>query len=189
MERKTHTGRRLLGALAAVSLALGAAAASPAAAGEWGRGKYDTKRGHVAKHWNAPKWKAPKYGSHHYRHVPKHYGKKRYQPHRHRHHHFVYRDRHGHEAFAAIIGFGLGFATHAILDRDDRYVRERVTYVPYPETPPPVALSPDGRASCVMTREYQTTITVGGRERAAYGTACMQPDGSWLLGEPEAEPL
>ena len=30
-------------------------------------------------------------------------------------------------------------------------------------------------------REYQTTVTVGGREQSAYGTACQQPDGSWKV--------
>ena len=30
-------------------------------------------------------------------------------------------------------------------------------------------------------REYQTTITVGGRTEQAYGTACRQPDGSWKV--------
>ena len=30
-------------------------------------------------------------------------------------------------------------------------------------------------------REYQTTVTVGGRQEEAYGTACQQPDGSWKI--------
>jgi surface antigen len=30
-------------------------------------------------------------------------------------------------------------------------------------------------------REYQQTITVGGRTEQAYGTACRQPDGSWKV--------
>ena len=30
-------------------------------------------------------------------------------------------------------------------------------------------------------REYQQTVTVGGEEQSAYGTACRQPDGSWEL--------
>src|SRR5262249_44588824 len=30
-------------------------------------------------------------------------------------------------------------------------------------------------------REYQTTVTVGGRRESAYGRACMQPDGSWQI--------
>ncbi len=33
-------------------------------------------------------------------------------------------------------------------------------------------------------REYQQTVTVGGRTETAYGTACRQPDGSWRIGEP-----
>lgn len=28
-------------------------------------------------------------------------------------------------------------------------------------------------------REYQQTVTVGGKNQSAYGTACRQPDGSW----------
>jgi len=30
-------------------------------------------------------------------------------------------------------------------------------------------------------REYYQTITVGGQPQQAYGTACRQPDGSWLI--------
>ena len=30
-------------------------------------------------------------------------------------------------------------------------------------------------------REYQQTVTVGGRTERAYGTACRQPDGSWEI--------
>ncbi len=30
-------------------------------------------------------------------------------------------------------------------------------------------------------REYQQTVTVGGRTENAYGTACRQPDGSWQV--------
>lgn len=30
-------------------------------------------------------------------------------------------------------------------------------------------------------REYQTTVTVGGKVRQAYGTACRQPDGTWKI--------
>lgn len=30
-------------------------------------------------------------------------------------------------------------------------------------------------------REYQTHVTVGGKEQEAYGTACRQPDGSWKI--------
>ncbi len=30
-------------------------------------------------------------------------------------------------------------------------------------------------------REYQTTVTVGGKTEEAYGNACRQPDGSWKI--------
>jgi surface antigen len=30
-------------------------------------------------------------------------------------------------------------------------------------------------------REYQTTVTVGGKQEQAYGTACRQQDGSWKV--------
>lgn len=30
-------------------------------------------------------------------------------------------------------------------------------------------------------REYNQNVTVGGRTQASYGTACMQPDGSWKV--------
>lgn len=30
-------------------------------------------------------------------------------------------------------------------------------------------------------REYQTKVTIGGREQRAYGTTCQQPDGSWQV--------
>ena len=30
-------------------------------------------------------------------------------------------------------------------------------------------------------REYQQTVTIGGKQHQAYGTACRQPDGSWKI--------
>lgn len=40
----------------------------------------------------------------------------------------------------------------------------------------------DGRtADGALCREYQQTITVGGRTERAYGTACKQADGSWKI--------
>ena len=40
----------------------------------------------------------------------------------------------------------------------------------------------DGKdASGNQCREYRTTVTVGGKQEEAYGTACRQPDGSWRV--------
>ncbi len=45
-----------------------------------------------------------------------------------------------------------------------------------------VSVLRDGRSSDGQyCREYQQTVTVGGRSEQAYGTACMQPDGSWRI--------
>ncbi len=41
---------------------------------------------------------------------------------------------------------------------------------------------------CLQTREYQTRITVGGRSREAYGTACLTSGGQWLQGPPMIDP-
>ena len=42
--------------------------------------------------------------------------------------------------------------------------------------------------SCLMIREYQTQVVVGGRVAVAYGDACLQADGSWRLGPPKIPP-
>jgi surface antigen len=39
----------------------------------------------------------------------------------------------------------------------------------------------EGRAGDEYCREYEQTITVGGREKRGYGQACRQPDGSWRI--------
>ena len=40
----------------------------------------------------------------------------------------------------------------------------------------------DGTSSTgAYCREFQQTVTVGGRTENAYGTACRQPDGSWKI--------
>jgi surface antigen len=44
-------------------------------------------------------------------------------------------------------------------------------------TPTREGTSADGK----QCREYQTTVTVGGKTEQAYGTACRQPDGSWKV--------
>jgi len=40
----------------------------------------------------------------------------------------------------------------------------------------------DGTTSTgAYCREFQQTVTVGGKTEEAYGTACRQPDGSWQI--------
>ena len=68
-----------------------------------------------------------------------------------------------------------GYATdHAYLPAPAPYARSRTvtTYtVPAPQAP----------TSCLQTREYQTEITIGDEVVPAYGTACLQADGSWQV--------
>jgi len=122
-------------------------------------------------------------------------------------------------AEAAIIGVGAGLATLAIVNSQRAaqpqtvIVRESTVLAPgsarsYPEPPFNPSLPPAGQpttvqpgfaqqgfnqqggaASCLQVREYQTTITIGGVERDAYGSACLQPDGSWLQGPPIVAPF
>ena len=42
----------------------------------------------------------------------------------------------------------------------------------------PVRTYQDNRGYC---REYSQEIVIGGKQQAAYGTACRQPDGSWQI--------
>ena len=50
---------------------------------------------------------------------------------------------------------------------------------PYPAAP----YSTGGSTStCLQEREYQMKVIVGGKAADAYGTACLQPDGSWYRG-------
>jgi surface antigen len=46
---------------------------------------------------------------------------------------------------------------------------------------------PDEGGDCLQLREYQTTVIIGGRERPAYGMACLKADGSWMQGPATVE--
>lgn len=39
-----------------------------------------------------------------------------------------------------------------------------------------------GDGTCLQEREYTNKVIVGGKTVDAYGTACLQPDGSWRYG-------
>jgi surface antigen len=93
----------------------------------------------------------------------------------------------------ALIGQGVGQS----LDRADQLMMERNAQYALESTRTNVATTwrnPDtgnyGAITPVETyrtsqgqycREYTQTVVVGGQARQAYGTACRQPDGSWLI--------
>lgn len=92
----------------------------------------------------------------------------------------------------AVLGSELGrsldkadmvYASRASQDAHDVPVGETVNWN-NPESGNSGAITPvrDGYSSVGRyCREYQQTITVGGRNETAYGTACQQPDGSWEI--------
>lgn len=49
---------------------------------------------------------------------------------------------------------------------------------PVPPRAVPVAVAAPPPQSC---REFNTSVMVGGAPQRAYGTACLQPDGSWRI--------
>ena len=61
--------------------------------------------------------------------------------------------------------------------------------VPPPNAPPPLGtVSPIRGPSRPECREFQQTITIGGTTQEAYGTTCLQPDGSWkVMGAPQSQ--
>jgi len=120
---------------------------------------------------------------------------------------------HGHHHDGALIGAAaiLGFSLLALeLSRRDAYYAQpaytyqtrtvyvappaRTVYVAPPAqtvyVAPPVAAPAQAQLppGCLMVREYQTRVVVGGREVDAYGDACLQPDGSWRQGAPKIVP-
>jgi hypothetical protein len=68
------------------------------------------------------------------------------------------------------------------------YYPPPVYYAPPPAIayaqPAPVAAqptSPPYTRNGQTCREYQSTAIIGGRPQPSYGTACLQPDGSWRI--------
>lgn len=99
-------------------------------------------------------------------------------------------------AAGALAGAYLGNQIGSSLDKADRSAMERAsqqaTAAPIGET---ISWrNPDSGNSGTVTptregttgsgdycREFQQSVTVGGKTEEAYGTACRQPDGSWKV--------
>lgn len=112
-----------------------------------------------------------------------------------RHGHWRGRGR-GDDLAYALLGFGVGALTVEALNDRPRRREPDVVYVPADpvrSVPAPARAAgyanPDfAGANCLQTREYQTVVVIGGLEREAYGTACLQQDGSWLRGPAQIPP-
>lgn len=99
-------------------------------------------------------------------------------------------------AAGTLLGAALGNSIGASLDRADMayYNKTSQKTLETATTGTTVAWkNPDSGNSGTITptrtfeqnstycREYQQTITVGGKTESGYGTACRQPDGSWKI--------
>jgi hypothetical protein len=82
-------------------------------------------------------------------------------------------------------GFGLPLGPPAYY-----YPPPPAYYYPPPAyyAPPPVANAPPaaqapayGQTQGQTCRQYQSTTTIDGRPQPTYGTACLQPDGTWQI--------
>lgn len=157
----------LLAAAISVSLAL------PGAAMADRRGHDD--RGHDRDRYS---------GHHRDRHVERHVERHVYRDYGDRHVHRVYRDRDGDDLLIGLVVGGiLGYAINSAQQSNIDYNR-------YPPSAQPNAYPATDSysysdSSCLQEREYTTTVRVGGRNVEAYGTACLQPDGSWKRGPAE----
>jgi surface antigen len=100
-------------------------------------------------------------------------------------------------AAGTIIGGLLGAGIGSVLDTNSQRAMNQTVQRSLESTPSGTASSwrnPDngnnGSVTPVRTfqnsqgsycREFQQTVTIGGREERSFGTACRQPDGSWRI--------
>ncbi|MFQ5355774.1 MAG: hypothetical protein ACE5DY_04660 [Mariprofundaceae bacterium] len=119
---------------------------------------------------------------------PAYHERRLHVPARHVYHH-QYHPR-AHARYNDGLGIGLGLAVGALFgyaiseSANQHYYEHRQTTVVVPSSTVRVVQPRyiTQRRSCLQTREYQTRIIIGGRGVEAYGTACLQADGSWKFG-------
>jgi hypothetical protein len=105
----------------------------------------------------------------HHRHLSYWHGPHGYPYHTHRHRHVLYR-----------------LPSHRYVPHS--HTRTLPAAAPQAAKRTLQAAPPPPARNCLMIREYQTVITIDGKQLDAYGDACMQPDGSWRRGPPKAVP-
>jgi hypothetical protein len=115
------------------------------------------------------------YGRHH---PYQRYGGHPYRKHHHKHN---YRRYDSDDDEKLLYGLLVGGLFGYVIGHNQQPAPAQGSY--YPPPPPPPQYSPrDHASSCLQEREYQMKVMVGGKEVDAYGTACLQPDGSWSRG-------
>jgi hypothetical protein len=75
-----------------------------------------------------------------------------------------------------------GLFGYVIGNAQQQYRYPGPSYAPPPQPRYQSYQSYEPASTCLQEREYQMRVIVGGKESQAYGTACLQPDGSWYRG-------
>jgi hypothetical protein len=100
--------------------------------------------------------------------------------HDHDHDHDWDRGRHHRHHRSVFVDLGFRFPGHR-----HYWAPPAVVYAPrrpvYVVPPPVVVQSPPAASSSGYCREFQSQVRVGNSVREGYGTACLQPDGSWRV--------
>ena len=143
-------------------------------------------------------------GKRHYK-EDRHHAKRHYKKHkRHygKHHDGYYNRHHGHRKYGHGYGGSYGYGSNYYYDDDDDHEKLLIGLVVggilgyalnesqqddgdfYDNSYAPAQTTSYNNGTCLQEREYQTTVLVGGRKVDAYGTACLQPDGSWKRSLP-----
>ena len=100
-------------------------------------------------------------------------------------------------ALGTLAGAAIGNSIGGSLDRADRAAMDRnrqVALESYPSGQSSTWYNPDtGNSGSIQPRpayedkagaycrEYQQTVSIGGKTEEAYGKACRQPDGTWKI--------
>jgi surface antigen len=100
-------------------------------------------------------------------------------------------------AAGVLLGGLVGGATGSLLDDQDKRAAAATTQKALNDQPSGTSTSwrnPDSGNSGSVTpvrtyqtatgqycREFEQTVTIGGKPQKSYGTACRQPDGSWQI--------
>jgi hypothetical protein len=93
------------------------------------------------------------------------------------------------ELWMGLLGGGiLGYGLSAYQNSNAAGQGSSPQAISAPTLPPPPQYAATAPVNpCLQQREYNTKIMVGGKQVDGYGTACLQPDGSWRYGAAQPE--
>lgn len=120
-----------------------------------------------------------KHKRHHYRdsYKSKHYGKHHRKHRGNKYYYYEDDDNHDDVLIGLLVGGLIGYALNS--SQDDNYAYDSYPQSHTQRNAQTATYEGVSNSSCLQEREYQTKVIVGGRTVDAYGSACLQPDGSW----------